>query len=209
MKYFESDDHNVTYINPYSDVNHTRYTNYANYGDSMYDYYGYIGGSGNCISWRLVATELEDGEYNQNASYYFKLTYGKPIATSKYVSASTNTAKNAKEILTHNGFPTANPTHNDAVTSSCIKSLKRGEVYRYGIILYKEDGTRSDVIWIGDIRIPGPDVIPLTNGENGTYQIGIEFVEEADFFDFAETNHICGYEIVRCQRTNEYSRSLQ
>ena len=209
MKYFESDDHNVTYINPYSDVNHTRYTNYANYGDSMYDYYGYIGGSGDCISWRLVATELEDGEYNQNASYYFKLTNGKPIATSEYVSASTNTAKNAKEILTYNGFPTANPTHNDAVTSSCIKSLKRGEVYRYGIVLYKEDGTRSDVIWIGDIRIPGPDIIPLTNGENGTYQIGIEFVEEDGFSTFAEHNNICGYEIVRCQRTNEYSRSLQ
>lgn len=199
----------IDYTNPYSDINNTRYRNYT---DSMYDYYGYIGGSGDCISWRLVATELEDGEYNQNVSYYFKLTNGKPVVTSEYkypLEEKGHSAKNAKEILTYNGFPTANPTHNDAITSSCIKSLKRGEVYRYGIILYKEDGTRSDVIWIGDIRIPGPDVIPLTNGENGTYQIGIEFVEEADFFSFAETNHICGYEIVRCQRTNEYSRSLQ
>lgn len=199
--------HNTDYVNPYSDINHTRYRNYT---DSMYDYYGYIGGSGDCISWRLVATELEDGEHNQNTSYYFKLTNGKPIATPDYkYPLSEQSAKNATEIITYNGFPTANPTHNDAITSSCIKSLKRGEVYRYGIILYKEDGTRSDVIWIGDIRIPGPDVIPLTNGENGTYQIGIEFVEEANFFDFAEHNHICGYEIVRCQRTDECSRSLQ
>ena len=207
MNNFNSDIREIDYVNPYSDVNHTRYTDYT---DSMYDYYGYIGGSGDCISWRLVATELEDGEHNQNTSYYFKLTNGKPIVTPNYeYPLSEQSAKNAKEIITYNGFPTANPTHNDAITSSCIKSLKRGEVYRYGIILYKEDGTRSDVIWIGDIRIPGPDVIPLTNGENGTYQIGIEFVEEANFFDFAEHNHICGYEIVRCQRTNEYSRSLQ
>lgn len=203
--------YNTDYVNPYSDINHTRYDNYT---DSMYDYYGYIGGSGDCISWRLVATELEDGQNNQNASYYFKITSGKPVATSKYIytigdKTYEKDANDANTILTYNGFPTANPTHDDAVTSSCIKSLKRGEVYRYGIILYKEDGTRSDAIWIGDIRIPGPDVIPLTNGENGTYQIGIEFVEEADFFSFAETNHICGYEIVRCQRTNEYSRSLQ
>lgn len=199
--------YNTDYVNPYSDINHTRYRNYT---DSMYDYYGYIGGSGDCISWRLVATELEDSEHNQNTSYYFKLTNGKPIATPDYkYPLSEQSAKNATEIITYNGFPTANPTHNDAITSSCIKSLKRGEVYRYGIILYKEDGTRSDVIWIGDIRIPGPDVIPLTNGENGTYQIGIEFVEEANFFDFAEHNHICGYEIVRCQRTDECSRSLQ
>lgn len=201
------DAYNTDYVNPYSDINHTRYHNYT---DSMYDYYGYIGGSGDCISWRLVATELEDGEHNQNTSYYFKLTNGKPIATPNYeYPLSEQSAKNAKEIITYNGFPTANPTHNDAITSSCIKSLKRGEVYRYGIILYKEDGTRSDVIWIGDIRIPGPDVIPLTNGEKGTYQIGIEFVEEANFFVFAELNHICGYEIVRCQRTDECSRSLQ
>lgn len=201
------DAYNTDYVNPYSDINHTRYRNYT---DSMYDYYGYIGGSGDCISWRLVATELENGEHNQNTSYYFKLTNGKPIVTPNYeYPLSEQSAKNAKEIITYNGFPTANPTHNDAITSSCIKSLKRGEVYRYGIILYKEDGTRSDVIWIGDIRIPGPDVIPLTNGENGTYQIGIEFVEEANFFDFAELNHICGYEIVRCQRTDECSRSLQ
>ena len=201
--------YNTDYVNPYSDINHTRYRNYT---DSMYDYYGYIGGSGDCISWRLVATELEDGQNNQNTSYYFKITNGKPVVTSEYkypLEEDGHSAKNPEEILTYNGFPTVNPTHNDAVTSSCIKSLKRGEVYRYGIILYKKDGTRSDVIWIGDIRIPGPDIIPLTNGQNGTYQIGIEFVEEASFFDFAETNHICGYEIVRCQRTNEYSRSLQ
>lgn len=205
-KHFKQD-----YSNPYSDINHTQYKNYHT---SIYDYFGYVGGSGDCISWRLVATELEDGQKNQNASYYFKATNGKPIATSKYIytigdKTHEKDANDAKTILTYNGFPTVNPTHDDAVTSSCIKSLKRGEVYRYGIILYKEDGTRSDVIWIGDIRIPGPDIIPLTNGENGTYQIGIEFVEEANFFDFAKKNHICGYEIVRCQRTSEYSRSLQ
>lgn len=212
MNAFNNPDHfKQDYSNPYSDIN---YTQYKNYHTSIYDYFGYVGGSGDCISWRLVATELEDGQKNQNASYYFKVTSGKPIATSKYIytigdKTHEKDANDAKTILECNGFPTANPTHDDAVTSSCIKSLKRGEVYRYGIILYKEDGTRSDVIWIGDIRIPGPDIIPLTNGENGTYQIGIEFVEEANFFDFANTNHICGYEIVRCQRTSEYSRSLQ
>lgn len=210
MNAFNNPDHfKQDYSNPYSDIN---YTQYKNYHTSIYDYFGYVGGSGDCISWRLVATELEDGEYNQNVSYYFKLTNGKPVVTSEYkypLEEKGHSAKNAKEILTYNGFPEVNPTHNNAITSSCIKSLKRGEVYRYGIVLYKEDGTRSDVIWIGDIRIPGPDIIPLTNGENGTYQIGIEFVEEANFFDFANKNHICGYEIVRCQRTSEYSRSLQ
>ena len=88
------DAYNTDYVNPYSDINHTRYHNYT---DSMYDYYGYIGGSGDCISWRLVATELEDGEHNQNTSYYFKLTNGKPIATPNYeYPLSEQSAKNAK-----------------------------------------------------------------------------------------------------------------
>jgi hypothetical protein len=115
---------------------------------------------------------------------------------------------NAYDIISDCGFPRPDKvTHNDAITSSCIKSLKRGEVYRYGIVLYKNDGTRSDVIWIGDIRIPHPGIIKLN--ELGTIQIGIEFTLNDAFKDFANTNHICGYEIVRCQRTDEYSRSLQ
>jgi len=64
------------------------------------------------------------------------------------------------------------------------------------------------VVWIGDIRIPGPDIVEL-NKNYTTKQIGIEFTLNEAFNDFATDNNICGYEIVRCQRTDEYSRSLQ
>nr|DAS39430.1 MAG TPA: stabilization protein [Caudoviricetes sp.] len=35
-----------------------------------------------------------------------------------------------------------------------FKSLRRDEVYRYGIVLYDKFGNRSSVRWIADIRVP-------------------------------------------------------
>ena len=195
------------YSNPYSDINHSFD---ENYNEVMFDYNNYVGGSGIYISWKLLLAQV-DGQSNttQWSSYYLKYNTTNNKIENVFEDQNKVTTLKSNDIVSDCGFPKPNKvTHEDAVTSSCIRSLKRGEVYRYGIILYKNDGTRSDVIWIGDIRIPGPDIIPL-NDEYSTIQVGIEFTLNNTFKDFANTNNICGYEIVRCQRTDEYSRSLQ
>ena len=195
------------YSNPYSDINHSFD---KNYNEVTFDYNNYIGGSGIYISWKLLLAQV-DGQSNtaQWRSYYLKYNTTNNKIENIFEDQNKVTTLKSNDIVSDCGFPKPNKvTHEDAVTSSCIRSLKRGEVYRYGIILYKNDGTRSDVIWIGDIRIPGPDIIPL-NDEYSTIQVGIEFTLNNTFKDFANTNNICGYEIVRCQRTDEYSRSLQ
>lgn len=199
---------NADYSNPYADVNHDFDKNYSNV---MFDYNNYIGGSGVYISWKLlVANVVTDEEttitYSSDYIYYNNQSgkfeyYGK--------DESQVNAPKETDIISDCGFPEPDKvSHNNAITSSCIKSLKRGEVYRYGIILYKNDGTRSDVVWIGDIRIPGPDIVEL-NKNYTTKQIGIEFTLNEAFKNFANDNNICGYEIVRCQHIDEYSRSLQ
>lgn len=199
---------NADYSNPYADVNHSFDNQYSN---AMFDYNNYIGGSGVYISWKLlVANVVTDEEttitYSSDYIYYNNQSgkfeyYGK--------DESQVNAPKETDIISDCGFPEPDKvSHNNAITSSCIKSLKRGEVYRYGIILYKNDGTRSDVVWIGDIRIPGPDIVEL-NKNYTTKQIGIEFTLNEAFKDFAIGKNICGYEIVRCQRTDECSRSLQ
>ena len=205
---------NADYSNPYADVNHNFDNQYSN---AMFDYNNYIGGSGVYISWRLQLLQIDDDEAIDTSNSYY-LQYD--LSDDRFVPVFDIKPKipqdqeenvplpNAYDIISDCGFPRPDKvTHNDAITSSCIKSLKRGEVYRYGIVLYKNDGTRSDVIWIGDIRIPHPGIIKLN--ELGTIQIGIEFTLSDAFKEFARTNNICGYEIVRCQRTDEYSRSLQ
>lgn len=205
---------NADYSNPYSDINH-RYDDQCR--NAMLDYNNYIGGSGVYISWRLQLLQIDDDEaIDTSNSYYLQYDLSNdrlvPVFDIKPKIPQDQEENvplpNAYDIISDCGFPRPDKvTHNNAITSSCIKSLKRGEVYRYGIVLYKNDGTRSDVIWIGDIRIPHPGIIKLN--ELGTIQIGIEFTLNETFKEFAKQNHICGYEIVRCQRTNEYSRSLQ
>ena len=199
---------NADYSNPYVDINH----NFdENYGNAMLDYNNYIGGSGVYISWKLLVANVSTDEetiFTYSSSY---LHYNTTSNKFEYYSndASGTNAPKEKDIISDCGFPKPDKvSHNNAITSSCIKSLKRGEVYRYGIILYKNDGTRSDVVWIGDIRIPGPDIVEL-NKNYTTKQIGIEFTLNEAFKDFAIDKNICGYEIVRCQRTDECSRSLQ
>lgn len=207
---------NADYSNPYADVNHAFDKNHSeasnmNYSNTMFDYNNYIGGSGVYISWKLlVANVVTDEETTITYSSDY-IHYDNQSGKFEYYGKDESKVDAPKEadIISDCGFPKPDKvSHNNAITSSCIKSLKRGEVYRYGIILYKNDGTRSDVVWIGDIRIPGPDIVEL-NKNYTTKQIGIEFTLTKAFKDFAFTNNICGYEIVRCQRTDEYSRSLQ
>lgn len=196
------------YSNPYTDINHKFDEPFNNV---MFDYNNYIGGSGVYISWKLlVANVVTDEETTITYSSDY-IHYNNQSGKFEYYGKDESQANAPKEtdIISDCGFPEPDKvSHNNAITSSCIKSLKRGEVYRYGIILYKNDGTRSDVVWIGDIRIPGPDIVEL-NKNYTTKQIGIEFTLNEAFKNFADDNNICGYEIVRCQRTDEYSRSLQ
>ena len=204
----EKDFDSADYSNPYADINHFFD---AEYGNVMFDHNNYIGGSGVYISWKLlVANVVTDEETTITYSSDY-IHYDNQSGKFEYYGKDESLVDAPKEtdIISDCGFPEPDKvSHNNAITSSCIKSLKRGEVYRYGIILYKNDGTRSDVVWIGDIRIPGPDIVEL-NKNYTTKQIGIEFTLNEAFKDFANNNNICGYEIVRCQRTDECSRSLQ
>nr|DAI05251.1 MAG TPA: stabilization protein [Crassvirales sp.] len=139
----------------------------------------------------------DDEAVNTSNSYYLKYDLSSNHFIPVYDLKPEIHLPNAYDIISNCGFPQPEKvTHGNAITSSCIRSLKRGETYRYGIILYKNDGTRSDVIWIGDIRIPHPGIIELNN--LGTIQIGIEFTLNDAFKPFAIKNNISGYEIVRC-----------
>ena len=198
---------NADYSNPYADINHSFDENYS---DATFDYNNYIGGSGVYISWKLLLIQVDGQNDNiQQNSYYLKYNITDNKIKNIFNDQNNHATLKSDDIISDCGFPIPNKvTHNDAITSSCIRSLKRGEVYRYGIVLYKNDGTRSDVVWIGDIRIPGPDIVSLNTG-TATKQIGIEFTLNKAFKTFAVKNNICGYEIVRCQRTDECSRSIQ
>ena len=91
--------------------------------------------------------------------------------------------------------------------SYALKSLRRDELYRYGIVMYDKFGHGSPVKWIADIRVPNiymrgfqsfqcKDLTDGTNPYDLTVRpIGIEF-EVKNLPD-----ECVYYEIVRCNRT--------
>ena len=99
--------------------------------------------------------------------------------------------------------------------SSLLRSLKRGETYRYGIVFFNKYGARSNVQWIADIRTPSVGQLPLYDPDGNKQILGIQFQfnnTSTKFFstinDFILENSIVGYEIVRCDKTDQYTRNL-
>lgn len=80
------------------------------------------------------------------------------------------------------------------------RSLRRGELYRYGIILYNKYGESSGVKWIADIKVPdmtedGFHTFEYVGNQLKTRHIGVKFT----ISNLPES--VTSYEIVRCNRT--------
>lgn len=179
----------------------------------------YLGGTGKNVSWRFVTTNIpldSAREYDAQhppkveSSYTSQLYYlkrsGNSIVTEN-AGISTNDV-----FADHNILANKKLEYNDMFTSSVFRSLRRDEVYRYGIVLYDKHGTRSDVQWIADIRTPSEEEFPSIKigdydlGHNRfvyARPIGIQFsVHNIDL------NNISAYQIVRCAKTADYTKNL-
>lgn len=110
---------------------------------------------------------------------------------------------------------------NMSYANSCIsygfRSLRRDELYRFGIVLYNKRNEATPVLWIGDIRTPscnesGFDTYE-SNSQNSALVVrplGIQFsVDLTSINEYIENNDeytdldkIQAYEIVRCYRSS-------
>lgn len=89
-----------------------------------------------------------------------------------------------------------NNTYMNPYVSYCLKSLRRGETYRYGIIFYDKYGNATAVKHLKDVQIPDTSKIPTfeySDGELYVYPIGIRFN-----INIPQDSGIVAYEIVRC-----------
>lgn len=103
-----------------------------------------------------------------------------------------------------------NITYNELIGSSIFRSLRRDDTYRYGIVLYDKYGTRSDVLWVGDVNTPTMQEAPITTIIGDTlYAIpmGIEF-DVTIPQSIVEKYNLISYEIVRCEISDKYQRNL-
>lgn len=95
----------------------------------------------------------------------------------------------------------------DPFMASEKKSLRRGELYRYGIILYTNNGSHSDVKWIADIRVPevyekGFYPFEVENEKLYGVSLGIKF----NVRNLPDS--VTSYEIVRCNRTQDDIKTI-
>lgn len=188
----------------------------------------YFGGSGKHIDWRFVITQIcGDTSSVKEENKITTQPYYTATGTRSYKIIRTTSDENFHKNKSSRGIQNifkkyyinnkheyvdagfienkekyVGSTYNDPLIASDLKSLRRGELYRFGIIFTNSKGQKSPVKWITDIRVPdlyiqnfntfalgGLDVDLAVN------PIGVEFrLHDLDGYD------IDSYEIVRCNR---------
>lgn len=189
--------------NEYNNINETYpIDNYC-----VYDKNGYYGGSGVNVDWRFVISN----SCIDSSSVYG----GKEIGTlSNKINCQRPRQWNNCCYFIHktNGLVQSDifPSDEEGRINNdwLIKSLRRDELYRYGIILYDKSGYASPVKWIADIRTPS-----LCDKYFHTFISHYKVDTTGDIYDLAGRQlgvafnvknfpkGCTGYEIVRCKRS--------
>ena len=184
----------------------------------------YYGGTGVNISWKFIIYKLigdaSIDTYDTDRGAY-GTSYNTTKFSEKYVSEeydscyyvkSDGTLENASELQdsgTERMFDrnSGGRTYTNPMVSYALKSLRRDELYRYGIIMYDKYGHSSGVKWIADIRTPSiytKGFEPFVCKEK-LNDVIYDLVIRSLGIEFTVTNlpkECVSYEIVRCNRTD-------
>ena len=113
--------------------------------------------------------------------------------------ADTNTQGPSVDLSTFMETPKdTNNTYANPYVSYALKSLRRGETYKYGLVLYDNTGASSGVIAITKVDAPSFKECPAWEFNNELYvrPLGIQFTVYG-----LEKTTATRYEIVRCGRS--------
>lgn len=205
-KYIEDDsvavppfDHDC-YDGTYNNINKEASLYSANFVfDSKYQW---VGGSGKNIEWRFViSSQVEDSCIKENNT--------RKIGTLYNYSQKENIQQNNVFYIDKDFKPSIiqkaefDPGINR--NTWLIKSLRRNEIYRYGIVLYDKYCQASPVKWIADIRTPNVTekgfelmssntIVKGKRYELVIRNLGIQFMVKS------LPEGCTGYQIVRCAR---------
>lgn len=188
------------YDDTYNNINKEASLYSANFVfDSKYQW---VGGSGKNIEWRFViSSQVEDSCVKENNT--------RKIGTLYNYSQKENVQQNNVFYIDKDFKPSIieKAEFDPGINSNTwlIKSLRRNEIYRYGIVLYDKYCQASPVKWIADIRTPnvteeGFQLMSSNTIVNGKrYELvirnlGIQFKVKS------LPEGCTGYQIVRCAR---------
>ena len=164
--------------------------------------YRWVGGSGKNIEWRFViSSQVEDSCIKENNT--------RKIGTLYNYSQKENIQQNNVFYIDKDFKPSIiqkaefDPGINN--NTWLIKSLRRNEIYRYGIVLYDKYCQASPVKWIADIRTPNvtEECFQLMSSNTIVNGKRYELVIRNLGIQFMVKNlpeGCTGYQIVRCAR---------
>ena len=193
----------------YNDIN----TKQTIDGDSqVYDKTGsYIGGSGLNVEWRFIISP----QVGDSCKRQFKGSddYTRKVGTLyNYVSRDNVKQQKSYYITSSGGIQLASngDKFDQGIKSNTylLQSLRRNELYRYGIVLYDKYGQASPAKWIADIRTPNitdPQFNIFTSNTK-VNDTRYELVVRNLGIQFKVSNlpaGCVGYQIVRCARHEE------
>lgn len=163
---------------------------------------GILGGSGENVSFKFVTKELDIT--TRGAAEMLDAGLATVITSTTLSGPLTLNGEEYSSGGLWNSFK--NP-----YIDYLYKGYQRGEVYRFGIVLFDLFGRPSEVKWVSDIRFPDhydiPIFAPTHDGITGVkaQSLGIEF--EVTLPDSIK-DQITGYSIVRMERTKDNSTVL-
>lgn len=162
----------------------------------------WVGGSGKNIEWRFViSSQVEDSCIKENNTRKMGTLYNYSQKENVYQNNVFYIDRNFKPSIIEKAEFDPGINKNTWL----IKSLRRNEIYRYGIVLYDKYCQASPVKWIADIRTPnvtgeGFQLMSSNTIVNGhRYELvirnlGIQFMVKS------LPEGCTGYQIVRCAR---------
>lgn len=167
-----------------------------------------LGGYGINIDYSFITTRVQlidmPNETQTGDTFRYGLESGPYIIPGEDVT--THRSAVIYEVGTSNQWILDNKGDNNVVLDTYASPFfanhftgyRRDELYRFGIVFYNEVGVSTPVYWIGDIRMPTLEQVPIiinTGGLSYGQALGIRFNVKS------MPKGAVSYEIVRCEKT--------